>query len=223
MSRYQHAVYLDILQPKMMAIRQEAARCAFRDKKLDFDSIAFCGMSGALFAPMLAKELNKDLILVRKISDINGGGKSVNHSGHTVEGHAASLRYVIVDDQVSLGGTVRHIITQIKEFAPDAVCVGIYEYIDARFMLMESSDFRLKALYEEDGPLYSDASKPPTIALADDPTMFWATEAGAYPVSGPFLLPNSGGPFGPPPDCIDASNSEEPSTIAEVSDDPLDF
>jgi len=212
----------------MMAIRQEAARCSFRNKKLDFDSIAFCGMSGALFAPMLAKELNKELILVRKMSDTNGGGKIVNHSGYTVEGHAASLRYVIVDDQCSMGSTVRHIITKIKEFAPDAVCVGIYEYIDAGFMLMDESDYRLKPLYLEGGALYSDASKSPTIALADDPTVDRAcgcvTGQGCIDCCPSIAAQYSLAVVLPPsdsPGAIDASKSEAPFLMSEVSDDPL--
>jgi hypothetical protein len=74
-----------------------------QDKSHLFDAIAFRGMSGALIGPVLADRLDKKLIMVRKPTD----GES--HSRMTVEGEKAD-RYIIVDDFVSSGSTVRAII-----------------------------------------------------------------------------------------------------------------
>lgn len=78
-------------------------------------------MSGALIAPILAQRLGKTLILVRK------KGESC-HSGKMVEGDSAARRYIIVDDFVGYGDTVRAIFTAVGEFAPQAVCLGTYEF-----------------------------------------------------------------------------------------------
>ena len=86
----------------------------------DFDAIAFSGLSGALFAPMVAMGLNKTLLAVRK-------GEPC-HSGRQVEGDYNARRYVILDDFIAAGGTVRHILEEIRDAAPNAECIGILEY-----------------------------------------------------------------------------------------------
>lgn len=83
----------------------------------DFDTIAFRGMSGALIAPILALNLQKELILVRKPDDDT-------HSWYKVEGNKSANRYVIVDDFESSGHTKRTIIEAVRGFAPDANYLG---------------------------------------------------------------------------------------------------
>ena len=75
-------------------------------KKLDikYDGIACCGASGMLVVPQIAELLKKNIILVRK--ELNG------YSDFLVEG-ANSIRYIILDDLVCSGGTVKHIIKTI--------------------------------------------------------------------------------------------------------------
>lgn len=87
-------------------------------KQWDFDSIAFRGMSGAVSAPVIALTLHKNLILVRKKEE-------KTHSIYPVEGYAASTRYVIVDDFISSGETVRAIRDSIRKFATKATCIGV--------------------------------------------------------------------------------------------------
>jgi adenine/guanine phosphoribosyltransferase-like PRPP-binding protein len=95
-----------------------------------FDAIAYRGMSGALVAPAVALRLKKDLIFVRK-----------NESCHTnmkVEG-VECKRYVIVDDMVSSGTTVRTIKEKIEESKLGAKMVGLAVYLttsdeDAKYL-----------------------------------------------------------------------------------------
>src|SRR6185312_11074657 len=89
-------------------------------RRFDFDAIAFRGMSGALVAPVLALNLNKTLILVRKPDDHH-------HGWDDIEGHKAARRYVILDDFVSSGDTIRAIFHAVAKFAPQAVCLGVCE------------------------------------------------------------------------------------------------
>lgn len=86
----------------------------------DFDAIAFQGLSGALFAPMVAFALDKTLLAVRKGEDC--------HSCRQVEGDYAAKRYVILDDFVSCGSTVQRILTEIGDAVPMAHCIGVLEY-----------------------------------------------------------------------------------------------
>ena len=80
-----------------------------------FDAIAFRGLSGALIAPILASRLDKTLIAVRKHKTCEKCGNSTAHSYRTVEGNLGANRYIIVDDFVSSGVTVRTIIKSIAE------------------------------------------------------------------------------------------------------------
>ena len=87
----------------------------------DFDAIAFMGLSGALIAPILAMEMNKTLICVRKSDE-------VRHSYNEVEGDSNARRYIIIDDFVTSGGTVRRIVAEISRFAPRAKCIGVFQH-----------------------------------------------------------------------------------------------
>ncbi len=110
-----------------------------------FDAIAFAGMSGAIIAPMVAYKLNKPLIVVRKESDTSISGNS--HSSRMVEGCIFARTYLIIDDFIDTGNTIKRIIDQIKVAAenkkylvpsyilenPNYVpyvpkCVGVYCY-----------------------------------------------------------------------------------------------
>ena len=90
--------------------------------KLDiyYDSIACCGASGMLVVPQIAELLKKNLILVRKQID--------GYSDFLVEGSATN-QYIVIDDLVCSGNTVKHIVNNIKEETPRAKCVGVYCYM----------------------------------------------------------------------------------------------
>ena len=88
-----------------------------RDK--DFDAIAFCGMSGAMVAPSVAALLSKSMILVRKELEMR---ERVCHSTREVEGDKAARKYVILDDGISTGTTLKRIRDAIKKWNPEAEC-----------------------------------------------------------------------------------------------------
>lgn len=90
-----------------------------RLKKLDFDTIVFSGMSGALIAPSLADALKKKLVMVRKDSDIT-------HSCYRLEGDLGGCRYIIIDDQISSGETIKRIIRKMKEEDSQKELVGVH-------------------------------------------------------------------------------------------------
>lgn len=96
------------------------------DKEVPFDAIAFRGMSGAMLAGILSYRLKKDLLLVRKPEDST-------HSPYKVEGNHGAEKYVIVDDIVSSGATVKNIVQSIyKECGQSRApkIVGIMMYLE---------------------------------------------------------------------------------------------
>lgn len=78
------------------------------DSGIVFQAIAFCGMSGALIAPALAQRLNCGLILVRK-------EKEPRHTYLKVEGYTKGSRYIIIDDQIATGNTIKYILETIHQ------------------------------------------------------------------------------------------------------------
>lgn len=100
--------------------------------QFEFDAIAFRGMSGALVAPIIARELGKTLICVRKPDE-------KCHSSRLVEGDSGARSYVIIDDFIDYGTTVRKIFTAVGEFAPQAKCLGTFQF--ARCMYDDGTDW----------------------------------------------------------------------------------
>lgn len=90
-----------------------------------FDAIAFTGMSGALIAPAVARELGKTVIMVRKPG-------TTTHAAYEVEGDYAARRYIIADDFRHSGATEDYIVRSIKRDIPDAEYVG---FVQARDLL----------------------------------------------------------------------------------------
>lgn len=87
----------------------------------NFDTIAFRGMSGALVAPMVAMQLDKELIMVRK-------GEST-HSLFQTEGNAAARNVLIIDDFVVSGATVKAIYDGVQTLTNKrANVIGCLEY-----------------------------------------------------------------------------------------------
>ena len=89
---------------------------------LRIDAIAFRGMSGCLFGAPLAARMRKPMIMVRK--KCVDCGREQSHTSQTVEGDRNATTYVIVDDFVASGNTVRTIQAAITEWS-QAVCVGV--------------------------------------------------------------------------------------------------
>jgi len=90
--------------------------------KVDFNTIAFTGFSGAMVVPMLCVMLNKYPFVVRKADEHA-------HSYLKVEGPTgADINYIIVDDLMSTGTTVHYVLETIAAKRSEAKCVGLFLY-----------------------------------------------------------------------------------------------
>jgi adenine/guanine phosphoribosyltransferase-like PRPP-binding protein len=116
---YLHNVY-NIKEFKKKIKKLTAMIKAYREKE-PFDSIAFCGTSGAAFAYPLSLRLNIPLIHVRK-----DGVKT--HATSKVEGNIGCKSYIIVDDLIFTGTTIRYIKDTIAEYIPSARYKRVFLY-----------------------------------------------------------------------------------------------
>lgn len=99
-------------------------------KTLPFDALAFTGTSGSAVAYPISAQLKIPLICVRKTEDNN-------HYFQAIEGCVGAKRYLIIDDFIESGETVRRIIRTIREDAcmgeqAEAVGVFLYDPTDRR-------------------------------------------------------------------------------------------
>jgi orotate phosphoribosyltransferase len=104
--------------------------CVEELSKIEFDAIAFCGMSGALIAAPLAHLMHKELLMVRK-----NAGNDGSHSTKFVEGiQIAKLKIVIIDDLICTGSTMRNIVMGLNRFIPGKLyeIAGVILYDEAR-------------------------------------------------------------------------------------------
>lgn len=117
-----HSSYLHlVLTPKGLYAAARRIRTLAKKHRMQFDAVVFTGYSGALVGPLVAAQMGKDPIFVRK-------EKESNHSSWTVEGSIDVRRYVIVDDFVSSGRTIERVLAQMREHRHGAECVGILQY-----------------------------------------------------------------------------------------------
>jgi len=96
------------------------AVCDLRKIANTFDSIACCGVSGLMVVPQISELLNKNIVIVRK-------GEPC-YSEFSTEG-VAPFQYIILDDLICSGGTVRYIKKVIKNEYSRSHCVGVYCYL----------------------------------------------------------------------------------------------
>lgn len=97
----------------------------------DYDAIALRGLSGALIAPIVAMQLEKNIVAVRK-------GES-SHSQHALEGRSEA-GYIIIDDLISSGDTVREILQTMRKYRPASKCRAIYLYHEYQFQFQSYFD-----------------------------------------------------------------------------------
>ena len=96
------------------------AICKLRKIASEFDTIACCGVSGLMVVPQIAELLNKHILIVRK--------DEKRYSEFRTEG-VAPFRYVVIDDLICSGTTIKNITNNIKEEYPRAKCIGVYCYL----------------------------------------------------------------------------------------------
>ncbi len=87
---------------------------------LDYDTFVSCGLSGNLMAPHIAKALKKNICVIRK-------EKEQCHDFSLIVGYKPK-KYVIVDDFISLGGTVKYILNILDNILPRPECIAIFLY-----------------------------------------------------------------------------------------------
>lgn len=97
------------------------AVCDLRKISDQFDSIVCCGVSGLMVVPQIAELLNKHIIVVRK-----EGEKC--YSEFRTEG-VAPFQYIIIDDLICSGETIKHIKKVLKDEYYRSQCVGVYCYL----------------------------------------------------------------------------------------------
>jgi adenine/guanine phosphoribosyltransferase-like PRPP-binding protein len=103
---------------KFEPIIDHAVNCL---KDIDFETLVFRGFSGAVVGPAVALQLKKTWVLVRKPGDSA-------HSCRRMEGGVTG-RYVVLDDFIDTGSTIRAIIEAVNESSMcDHVCVGAFLY-----------------------------------------------------------------------------------------------
>jgi adenine/guanine phosphoribosyltransferase-like PRPP-binding protein len=96
------------------------AVCDLRKITKEFDSIACCGVSGLMVVPQIAEILNKHIVIIRK--------QGQSYSTFSMEG-VTPFRYVIIDDLICSGETVKYIKNTIHEECPKSKCIGLYCYM----------------------------------------------------------------------------------------------
>lgn len=124
--------YLSSLYSKefLKMIPKAAKQIKALKKELKFDAIAFTGTSGAGIGFPISYLLKIPVINVRK-------GFSAHYTG-AIEGTISSKKYLIVDDLIASGATIRKIISTIEEeLKGKAKPVGIFLYSQKRYFPFE--------------------------------------------------------------------------------------
>jgi len=98
------------LDPKRAAECFTKSIKTLRKSSVEFDAIAYTGVSGGLTAPVIAFLLKKPLVVVRKDTDTS------KHSSHMIEGDAAATSFIIVDDFMCTGKTKTQIISAVTHW-----------------------------------------------------------------------------------------------------------
>lgn len=92
------------------------------DALLDYPNdvtVVVSGLSGILIGVPVADATNKNFAIVRKYGE--------TCHGLAIEGQITG-DYVIVDDFIASGSTVRHILERVKARDPNSNCLGILLY-----------------------------------------------------------------------------------------------
>ena len=107
------------------------AVCDLRKISDTFDSIACCGVSGLMVVPQISELLNKHIVVVRK-------GERC-YSEFRTEG-VAPFRYIILDDLICSGETVKYIKRTLKDEYSRSTCVGVYCYLPNECVYRNNQD-----------------------------------------------------------------------------------
>lgn len=109
---------VQFLKPERLAVYVKAATKVLKSLPDEYDTLVFSGISGAIIGPVVAMKVKKETILVRKEKD-------VRRSPYDVAGYKHCKNYIIIDDFIDYGNTVRRIQKQMYAYEPNAKCVGV--------------------------------------------------------------------------------------------------
>jgi len=109
---------VNFLKPKKLKKLAEVAVKTLNTMSDKYDTLVFCGISGAIIGPMVALAVGKEMVLVRKKGDIR-------HSAYNVAGYTSPKKYIIIDDFVDSGATAMHVQREMYKFQPKAECLGV--------------------------------------------------------------------------------------------------
>ena len=124
-----HALHIgaDYIKPVTLNAQRQIVMtnllALINESGVEFDTVVFVGASGALMGPEVASRLNKEMLLVRKDSDSN-------HSSCWAEGHGDIKRFIVVDDLIATGRTMKILFEKMAAKLPQAKGVGIFLYND---------------------------------------------------------------------------------------------
>lgn len=91
--------------------------------KSDSVGLALTGISGMLIGIPAADACDKQFCIIRKDADLKGE----SHAAFLVEGHILE-KYVIIDDWINTGKTIKRIMKEVENVLPYSECVGIILY-----------------------------------------------------------------------------------------------
>jgi adenine/guanine phosphoribosyltransferase-like PRPP-binding protein len=121
-----------------------------RPLRAHFDTIAMRGISGCIPGSILAYKLNKSIAIIRKPKSVES-----THSRYETEGNRDCRTYLIVDDLVDTGQTIRDIILKMLHLTDGkARLYGLYltkpaGLLDEKFYLVDQFGFTgARELYE---------------------------------------------------------------------------
>lgn len=135
-----------------------------RLRPMDFNTIAVSGFSGTTIGSIVADRLNKALCIVRKGHDRDS---EHTHSDRKVEGPVNS-RFVIVDDFIAGGNTVRRMISEITNVKIGGVCIGVYLWRDRVFSSYDELAYKCYPDAERARREAADAARVTTLPLRKD-------------------------------------------------------
>lgn len=128
MARIKTLYLTPVFDPDMFhrTVSQTVTEAKRLKDKHNFDTIAFCGMSGAAMAFLLAHQLRLPLLCVRKKNESSHYRSQMPST--LMEGNLDCQRYLLLDDFISSGATVNYVVESIADELPNAKCVAMLMY-----------------------------------------------------------------------------------------------
>lgn len=139
-------------------------------KDVKFDTLAFIGYSGAVLAPIIAYEMGKELLMVRK-----RGGRDNSNSSRWIEGHVTAERVVVVDDLISSGCTMSQMMHALRSLQS-----GHNPGIQIAALLLHVYFEEIDGVYQARPKLFL----PNESAVSSFQTMVVSEKRFSHPVSG---------------------------------------